>query len=150
MSWADAMTVLATNLATAGATLTPAIQTVVEGEPDTVNVPAFAYWYVGDRDGTQIPNSVATTDIEEGVDVTLYWPGSVRFPSGNQTVERWLHDATRAAKHALWEDFTLGGNVASMEIEPAAAGWATVGGAVCRIVTFTVWLAETDVDTFTP
>ncbi len=150
MSWANAMAAIGTNLTAAGATISPAIKTVVEGEPDTVNVPAYAYWYAGDRDSATGGNTFGKTNIEEGVEVTVYWPGSVRFPSGNQTVERWLHDATRAAKHALWTDIELGGNAIGLDIDETVAGWASIGGTLCRIATFVVWVDEAWVDDIAP
>lgn len=150
MSWATIMANLGTALTTAGATLSPPIVTVLEGEPDTVTIPTIVYSYGGDREGALVGNTLSLTSIDEAVDVVIAWPGSVRFPTGNAALERWLRDATRAVKHVLWGDMTLGGSATALIIEPTTADWRLIGGALCRTAAFTVWVAEVDVDDIAP
>ena len=150
MSWDLAMVALNAHLVAAGATLSPKVTTIWDGEPNAVNGPLFASWYAGDRESTSGGNSLSKTNIEEGVVVTIYWPTSVRFPSGAMALERWLRAAVRAVKHELWADTDLGGNAIGIDVGDASATWDIPGGALCRIARFTLWVDEAWVDDIAP
>src|SRR3972149_3011596 len=78
MSWAGVIAAIDADLVTAGATLSPAITEIRQGEPDAVNMPIIGYWYVGDRESLTGGNSFGKTNIEEGGLVRIYRPGSAR------------------------------------------------------------------------
>src|SRR3989304_2987544 len=146
MSGAGVIAAIDADLVTAGATLSPAITEIRQGEPDAVNMPIIGYWYVGDRESLTGGNSFGKTNIEEGVLVRIYRPGSVRATSLDDSLEVWVRSAVRACKAALWGDAHLGGNSIGLDITDTVAAWEAIGNVLCRIATFTVWVDEAFVD----
>ena len=136
-------------LGPAGATLSPAISDIRQGEPDAVNMPIIGYWYVGDRESLTGGNTFGKTNIEEGVLVRIYRPGSVRATSLDDSLEVWVRNAVRACKAALWGDAHLGNNAIGLDITDTVAGWENIGNVLCRIATFTVWVDEAFIDDIT-
>jgi len=146
MSWAGIIAAIDADLVAAGATVSPAILTIRQGEPDTVNLPVIGYWYVGDRESLTGGNTFGKTNIEEGVLIRIYRPGSVRATSLDDSLEVWIRSAIRACKAALWGDAHLGNNAIGLDITDTVAGWENIGNVLCRIATFTVWVDEAFVD----
>ena len=149
MSWAGVIAAIDADLVTAGATLSPAISEIRQGEPDVVNTPIIGYWYVGDRESETGGNSLTKTNIEEGVLVRIYRPGSVRATSLDDSLEVWVRGAVRACKAALWGDVYLGGNSIGLSITDTVAAWENVANVLCRTATFTVWVDQAFVDDIT-
>src|SRR3990172_5690158 len=109
MSWTGVIAAIDADLVAAGATVSPAIVTIRQGEPDAVNLPVIGYWYVGDRESLTGGNTFGKTNIEEGVLIRIYRPGSVRATGLDDSLEVWVRSAARACKAALWGDAPLGG-----------------------------------------
>src|SRR3989337_4419996 len=135
MSWAGIIAAIDADLTTAGATLDPAIVTIRRGEPDAVNMPIIGYWYVGDRESLTGGNTFVKTNIEEGVLVRIYRPGSVRATSLDDSLEVWVRSAVRACKAALWGDTHLGGDSIGLDITDTVAAWEAIGNVLCRLAT---------------
>lgn len=146
MTWAGALSVLDAHLVTAGATLTPPVTAIRQGEPDEVNVPVFAYWYTGDRESTTGGNTLARTNLQEGIVIRGYFPGSLRVKSQDATLEVMIREAKAAIRSALWGDGYLGGNCITLTLEDTVSGWSVVGGALCRTFEFVVWIDLPEVD----
>ena len=151
MTWAQVMAAVETDLVAAGATLDPAILSVRQGEPDTVSVPLIAYWYEGDRESLTGGNTLTRTNLEEGIRVRIYRPGSVRAPVKDAGWEVWLREANRAVKDALWGDFTVGGTgPIGIDLDATSTTWLIVGDALCLTAEFVLWIDLAEVDTIAP
>src|SRR3990172_9418512 len=149
MSWTGVIAPIDADLVAAGATVSPAILTIRQGEPDTVNLPVIGYWYVGDRESLTGGNSFGKTNIEEGVLVRISRPGSVRATSLDDSREVWVRSAVRACKAALCGDVYLDGNSIGLSITDTVAAWENVANVLCRTATFTVWVDQASVDDIT-
>jgi hypothetical protein len=149
MTWAGALSAIDAHLVAAGATLTPPITAVRQGEPDAVNTTTFAYWYGGDRpeDGA---NTLGQTTIEELVVIRGYFPGSIRTLSQDATVEVQLQAAKAAVRTRLWGDIDLGGHAIGLALDPTQTGWTVVGDALCRMFEISLWVDLGFVDTISP
>src|SRR3970040_1661266 len=119
------------------------------GGPGAVNTPIIGYWDVGDRESETGGNSLTKTNIEEGVLVRIYRPGSVRATSLDDSLEVWVRSAVRACKAALWGDVYLDGNSIGLSITDTVAAWENVANVLCRTATFTVWVDQAFVDDIT-
>ncbi len=151
MSWDGALGALEADLVAAGATLTPKITTVREGEPDALStVPVLAYWYAGDRESSTGGNTLTRTNIEEGVRIQVYVPGSIRLPNVTASTERYLRAAVRAVKAALWGDASMGGNTIGIDLDGTETGWFEVSAVLARTAGFTAWLDLAEVDVIAP
>src|SRR3972149_2432195 len=127
MSWAGVIAAIDADLVTAGATLSPAITEIRQGEPDAVNMPIIGYWYVGDREAEAGGDSLTKTNIEEGVLARISRPGSVRATSLDDSLEVWVRSAVRACKAALWGDAHLGGDRIGLDGPDTRAGGGDSG-----------------------
>ncbi len=150
MSWAGVIAAIDAHLVAAGASLTPSVTAVRQGEPDAVTVPVFAYWYAGDRESETGGNTFGVTNLEEAVAVRGYFPGTVRAKSQDATLEVLIQAAKAAIRSALWADALLGGNAIGIDITPTQSGWTQVGDALARSFEFTVWVDLAGVDDITP
>lgn len=150
MSWSGVLTAIDAHLVAAGATLTPTVTAVRQGEPDAVTTPVFAYWYAGDRESETGGNTFGRTNIEEAVVIRGYFPGSTRVRSQDATLEELVQAAKAAIRARIWADFELGGNAIGVDIQPTTSGWAQVGDSFARTFEFTVWVDLAEVDPITP
>ena len=100
MSWAGVLSTIDAHLVTAGATLTPPVTAIRQGEPDAVTTPVFAYWYIGDRESKTGGNTLARTNLEEGVLIRGYFPGSLRVKSQDAALEVLVQAAKAAIRGA--------------------------------------------------
>lgn len=150
MSWSGALAALQADLVAAGATLSPAITIVRQGEPDSLNADVIAYEYGGDRESGTGGNTLSKTNIEERVTVTVYLRGSVRATTIDGSLEVRLREANRAIKNALWGDWSLGGNSIGISIEPSETAWALIGEQLARTVAFDIYIDLAEVDDIAP
>ena len=138
------------HLVAAGLTLTPPVTAIRHGEPDAVTTPVFAYWYAGDRESTTGGNTLGKTNLQEGIVIRGYFPGSLRVMSQDAVLEVLVQSAKAAIRNRLWGDGYLGGNCISLELENTVAGWSVVGNAVVRTFEFVLWVDLAEVDTIAP
>lgn len=81
MSWTGAMTALAANLTTAGATLATPITVIRAGMPETITQDQIAYWASGSRESLTGGNTLTKVNRERGVQVSATSAGrSGRLP----------------------------------------------------------------------
>jgi hypothetical protein len=150
VSWAGVITAIDANLVAAGATLTPIIDAIRQGEPDAVDMPLIAYWYGGDRESQTGGNTFGKTNLEELVYVRIYFPGSIRADSLDSSLEVRIRNAKAAVLHALWGDASLGGNAIGLDVQDTTSGWAAVGNALCRVVELAIWVDLAELDDIIP
>lgn len=153
MSWDGALASIEAHLVAAGAAVTPKITDVRHGEPKDIRNPqgVLAYWYAGDRDSQTGGNTLTKTNIEEGVRIQLYVPGSIRLRGQTDTVEKYLRAVIREVKRRLWADGDLGqADIIGLDIEGTETGWFEISGVEARSAGFTVWIDLPFVDDISP
>lgn len=151
MSWDGALAALKADLVAAGASITPKITTIREGEPDALStVGVIAYWYAGDRESSTGGNTLTRTNIEEGIRIQVYVPGSIRLPNVTASTERYLRAAVRAIKAQLWADASLDSNTIGIDLDGTETGWFEVSAVLARTAGFTAWLDLAEVDPILP
>lgn len=153
MSWEAALDTLQAHLVAAGAAVTPRITDVRHGEPKDLRSAkaVLAYWYVGDRESQTGGNTLTKTNIEEGVRIQLYVPGSVRLRNQTDAAELYIRAVVREIKRRLWGDGDLGqADVIGLDIDGTETGWFEVSGVEARTAGFTVWIDQPFVDDITP
>ncbi len=129
---------LTSYLTTAGSSVTP-VPVIRSGEPDNVNVPTVAYWYLGVR--TWEANTFTYTQELIGWMIRTYVPIGPRFVPGDGYIEAYLADLTDEIREELYGNLGAGGVATGegAEISDAKPGYATVGGQYCRIADMEVW-----------
>lgn len=152
MSWDGVLSTFEAHLRSAGATLSPKATDIRHGEPKDFSTakPVIAWWYAGDRESTTGGNTLTRTNIEEGLHVQVYLPGTVRLRNQTDDTERWLRAAVRAIKAALWGDASLGGNAIGLDLDGSETGWFEVSAVLARTVGFTAWIDLPEVDVIVP
>ncbi len=134
-------------LATVAATMTaPACTTVWGGEPDNVNTPAVAYWFLGTR--TWEANTLTRTQELEGWRIRLYLPLAARFTPDARIAEAWVVAFSNGIRAQLYGHIGAGGanTGQGMELTDALPGyWQVPTGTICRTVTMDWWAQLTDV-----
>lgn len=141
---------LQTYLAAAAATITaPTIATVRPGEPDTVNSPTIAYWYTGTK--TWQANTFTATQELSCWHVRVYAQAGARFTPIDGGIEGWLESIVGAIRGQLWGHYSLDGAASGKggSVTDAVAGWAQVGGQLCRIADMDFEAMQTAVHTIT-
>jgi hypothetical protein len=146
MTYADALTVYHAHLVAAGAAVSPAITTVVRGEPSALStVPVIAYWWGGRRESVFGGNTLSSVQLDEAMVTTVYVPDGIRLPNRNQTVEDYLRDVIHQIHDRLWADAHLGENVIGLDLSETVAAWAVLSNITARTASFTCWLPFVDV-----
>ena len=118
----------------AGAMTGPPIKEVRAGEPDVVNLPTIAYWYVATK--TWEANTFSQTQELSVWHIRIYAPVGPRYTPIDGGVEAWIETLVDGIRGQLYGAVALGGAATGggMELTDATAGWAQVGGQMCRIV----------------
>lgn len=152
MAWQDTLDVIEAHLLAAGATLTPKVTNIRHGEPTALSSgkPVYAYWYAGDRESQTGGNTFTRTNLEEGIRIQLYAPGTIRLRNQTDTTEQFLRAGVRAIKARLWGDAALGGNTIGLDLDGSETGWFEISGMLARTVGFTAWLDLAEVDVIAP
>jgi len=117
-------TEIGTLLAAAAATLPATPKVVIQaGEPDTVNLPTFAYWYMGR--GTWEANTFSVTQEQAWWHIRVYVPTGPRFTPSDISLDGWLSDAVDAIRGQFFGHVGLGGAATGqgLELTDAQAGW---------------------------
>ena len=107
--------------------------TVQAGEPDVVNTPTIAYWYMGTR--TWEANTLSYTQELSDWHVRVYIPTGPVFTPQAGTVEDWLASIVDAIRGQFYGHVGLGGAATGegLELSDAKSAWADVGAQKCRI-----------------
>ena len=142
MSWTAAITALEAHMLTAAPN-----HTQMGGEPGIPQRKTAAWFYTGSGDNDRIAETLTDHPFGEGVTVRFYWPVATRAAAPARTLEMDAREVTRALFAALEADRDLGGNVESLTINDATAGWLEADGAACRIVDVPLILGFTDTET---
>lgn len=118
----------------AGSMTAPALTQIGGGEPDVVNLPTLAYWYVGQR--TWEANTFSYTQERECWHIRGYLPVGSRFVAGNVDVEGWIVTLVGAIRGQLYGKVGLNGAATGegITLSDATPGWAQVGNQLCRVV----------------
>lgn len=135
-------------LTTAAATMSaPACKAVVPGQPDNVNLPTVAFWYIGTK--TWAANTLNRTQELEGYAIQLYLPNGPQFVPASGSGEDWIVELTNAIRGQLYGHVAAAGQATGqgMELTDATAGYwqSGSGGVLCRVVTMDWWAMLTDV-----
>ena len=142
MSWSGALTAYHAHLTTGGAAVSPAITTIMRGQPTGLTtVPIISYYWGGRRESSTGGNTLTKVNVEEALVTTIYVPESVRLPNRATTIEDYLRDAVNACQDAIWGDVQLGGNsIGLSEISAVESGWASVSNVEARTASWTCWV----------
>lgn len=125
---------LQTLFATAASGLSaPAGVDVRAGEPDVVNVPTIAYWYMSTR--VWGANTLNKTQEISDWRIRVQLPSGPRFVPADAAIDAWLEDAVNAIRSALWGAVALGGAATGegLELTDAKAGWLSSGDQFSRV-----------------
>lgn len=141
-------TQLAAYLQAAADTMTgpPVEGGVRAGEPDNVNLPTIAYWYLGVR--TWEANTLNRTQELSGWRIRIYCPVSARFVPADGGVDLWIATLTDAVRGQLYGHIGDGGFATGqgMELTDAVAGWAQAPNSqISRTVDMDWWAMLSDV-----
>lgn len=142
MSWTAAITALEAHMAAAAPS-----HTQMGGEAGIPARKVAAWFFTGTGDNELIAETLTDHPFGDGVTVRFYWPISTRAAAPARTLEMDARDVTRTLIARLEADRDLGGNVESLTINDATAGWLEADGAACRIVDVPLILGFTDTET---
>ena len=140
MSYPDLATALKGYLSTAAAGMSgPPCKTVKSGEPDNVNLPTIAYWFIGLK--TWEANTLSKTQILAGWHIRAYLPVGPNFTPINDDVEAWMFNLSMAIYAQLYGHVSAGGAATGigMELTDAIPGYAQVGAQLSRVVDMEWW-----------
>lgn len=128
-------------LTAALATVTsPAVITQIRpGEPDTVDLPTVAYWYLGQK--TWEANTFTKTQEQWGWRIRVIVPTGPRAVPMDTNLEQWMADLINAIRGQLWGNVGAGGanTGGGMELTDARTDWGIYGGQLCRVATMDWW-----------
>lgn len=147
MTFAGALTVLATHLTTAGAASTPTITDIGAGEPGIPPGRCGRYWYEGDGASEKVPQTLADRTFMERLTLRFFWPAATRDKAIAAALEVDVQATARALSHALIGDSQLGGNVVDITLGNSDAGWLLLDGGAWRTLTVDLGLHFVDIDT---
>lgn len=144
-SFSSAISSLETILTTAAATVSQF--TVIGGEPDGPPHRTLAWWYEGSGPNPLIPDTATDAPYAENVTIRAYWSVGTRVNNPNRTLELEVESLARAITSRLELDHDLGGNLSSLVIGDASAGWTqNTLGAWWRLLTIPLSLGFTDLE----
>jgi hypothetical protein len=141
MSWEAAITALEAHMVTATSTYQ---YTQLAGEPGTPPKKTVCWYITGVGDNPHIPETLDDHPFGDFVSIRFYIPVATRAGTTSRKVEMELRDVTRRLIAALELDRSLGGNVVSLTINDADAGWLTVDNGWWRVSTVPLILGFTD------
>lgn len=149
MTFSAAMSTLNTHLVTVGATLSPKITDIGQGEPGVPPGRCARYWYEGDGPPARMGATRTLRDqmVGEKVTIRCYWPVAGRDKAVASALEVDVQAAARAIKNALIGDSTLGAACVDLEVGDADTGWLLLDGASYRTLTIPLVLDFVDIDT---
>lgn len=106
---------------------------VQAGEPDVVDLPTIAYWYMGVR--TWEANTLSYTQELQDWHIRVYIPVGPVFVPQAGTIEDWLASIVDAIRGQLYGHVALSGAATGggLELSDAKPSWADVGAQWCRI-----------------
>lgn len=145
MTWSGAITAIEAHMLTAA----PG-HGQRAGEPGLPPRKTAAWYYTGSADNALIAETLTDHPYSEGVSVRFYWPVATRDEIPSRTLEEDVRAVTRAFIAALEGDRSLGGNVETLVISDAEAGWLEAEGSAWRIVTVPLALGFTDSEPIAP
>ena len=146
MSWDGAITALEAHMTTATSTYQ---YQVFGGEPGVPARKTVCWFFTGTGDNELIAETLTDHPFGDDVSVRFYIPVATRAGVPARAVEMELRDVTRRFIAAVEGDRDLGGNVESLTIQDAEAGWLTVDNGWWRIATVPLSLGFTDIETIT-
>lgn len=117
----------------------PAISQILDAEPDVVNLPMMAFWYIGNK--TWEANTFTWTQEQVGFAVVIYLPVPARYSPQAGFYDSWLANIVSAVRAQLWAHVGAGGAATGqgMELTNAVPGWDQKGNQLCRVVTMQWW-----------
>jgi hypothetical protein len=143
VTWASAISTIETHLATA----TSGYQfTIQGGEPGLPPKKTACWFYAGSADNPLIAETLTDHPFAELVSCRFYWPVSQRSAGPSRVLELEVRAVTRALITALEGDRSLGGNVETLTIADAEAGWLNTDNSAWRLVTVPLTLGFTDTE----
>lgn len=133
--------------ATASVTSPSVITQIRPGEPDVVDLPTIAYWYIGQK--TWEANTFTKTKEQWGFEIRILIPTGPRAVPMDTNLEQWLADLVNAIRGQLYGHIGAGGAATGegMELTNAVTGWYVVGGNLCRGVSMQWWPMLSNVHT---
>ena len=151
MTLAAALAVLDTHLVAAGATISPAITDVAQGERANLHRRAD-YWLDGITAPERFTGAHATfTDWMVGIGVTcrFYLPVADRAETYAANIETDIYTLAFNLASRVMGDFTLGGNCTAITIHDIEFGWLSATGWL-RVATIPLVLDFVDQITIAP
>ena len=141
MSYSTLASALSGYLTTAGNAMTgPQLQGGVRpGEPDNVNLPTIAFWFLGTK--TWEANTLSKTQELWGWHIRIYAPVGPRYTPIDGGVEAWISQLTQNIRAQLYGNVSAGGAATGvgMELTDATTGYAQMGAQLNRVVDMEWW-----------
>lgn len=149
MSFTGSLTAIAAHCTTAGAAVTPAIETVRKGELQTAER-QITIQYVGDTENPFGHHTLGKTQMGEKVAIKVWLPIWALDVATVEALEAQLQDVKARIKSLLWGDKKLGGECMDIEIGDASTEFETLiddPSKHYRTLTIPITIGLADVDT---